>query len=101
MKRRYQAYRKSPSTLFFEVISPVFLVAIGLAFRKVEWRMTSPPRNLEPQLFLQQNMFYNSQLLKAGDITPVQIMNNIPQKDSFIQLTEFENPRTSDFEQRA
>jgi len=38
-------------SLFFEIIVPVALVAIGLAFSKVEFFRQSPPRPLVPEVY--------------------------------------------------
>ena len=68
LRRRIQAYKKNPNALFFEIMVPVFLVCIGLAFSKIDFFNSSPERNLVPASYaLKQKIMYNKDLLISSD----------------------------------
>ena len=78
---------------------PVFLVAIGLAFSKVQFFSSSPDRNLVPdQYMLKQKLMYNNQLLTTSnnDIQPFEIMNNLPDVSEAFDLQMFTNTKIND-----
>jgi hypothetical protein len=67
IKRRIQVYRKN-NALIYEIFVPVMLMAIGLAFSKVNFFVDSPMRNLNPSAYpLKQDIFYNNQLLMTSN----------------------------------
>ena len=62
-KKRFQLYTKN-LVILYEVLVPVVLVSIGLAFSKVQFFIDSDARNLVPQLYpLKQDIIYNQELL--------------------------------------
>ena len=86
IKRRLQVYRKN-NALLYEILVPVLLMCVGLAFSKVNFFIDSPQRLLQPDGYpLKQDILYNTQLLKTSgnDIQPAKLMMSLPdQKDSF------------------
>lgn len=93
LRRRLQAYHKSGTQFLFEILIPVVLVAIGLAFSKVEFFYDSPARNLTPSAFpAGQRILYNQNLLSrsGSDIQPADLLQGLPYADEYFELTPFD-----------
>jgi len=92
-KRRAQQLSKAKSNLIFEVLVPVLLVAIGLAFSKVEFFKESAQRPLVLSAFPKQQILYNNDLLVSSgdDYTTMEIMKNFASEDDSFDLQMFPN----------
>lgn len=74
-RKRFFMYKRSIKTFITEILIPIILVIIGLAFTKIEFFYNSPERHLNiVQYPFKQRMLANSELVvKAGspyDIQP-------------------------------
>lgn len=73
MKKRFKIYRRDWCGLMCELIIPVFLVLIGLAFCEVGWLTSSPVFTLETSAFPSpQRMLFNQENVKKSlkEFTP-------------------------------
>ena len=82
---------KNKNQLFFEIMVPVLLVAIGLIFSKVEFFYSSPPKEISADAYVKEDLMreivFNDELLiqSCCDIQPEDLMAAIPDgNDSFV-----------------
>jgi hypothetical protein len=82
IKKRLQQYKSNYKGLIIELLVPVLLVLIGLAFSKVQFFFTSPPRPLETSLYpYKQNMIVNEFLVRnsvGNSFSPKEIIEALP-----------------------
>jgi hypothetical protein len=82
--KRYSNYRRNKKAIFNEAVVPALIMIAGLGLTKIERNWQSESVIQSPaRLPLPQALLVNPQPVIAGDVKIVDLVNYLPDRDSF------------------